>query len=117
MNAKERTELVRRHFEITRDIVWMEDLEPKLVAQDISKEEIDRYRNEWNYYAEIKHWEWWQESFREYPRERIEGEIMDVVDYADQAGIKERLEKQSYKEMLEKIARGAPHDNKKGVKR
>jgi|SRR5579884_223357 len=84
--ASVREHLVRRHFEAHRDLIWIEDLEPRFRERGVDGKELQLYREAWNERAEKRDWDWWQKEAAHIPSGRLEDEIMDITDRLDQLG-------------------------------
>lgn len=110
----ERQELIRREFELYRDIKWFEDLEPKAIKAGATKENLDDMRKSWNEHTEERDWSWWRDTSQHYSKERLQDSIMNAVDRLAQLGcLKWQREHSDYKEMLGAAARFPSNDNEK----
>lgn len=87
MTPEERRALIRRDFEIERDLAWAEHLEPKFRAAVVGGERLEEYRAAWNARAEARDWPWWQETLGRYSDERLQDAFMDTVERADALGL------------------------------
>jgi hypothetical protein len=117
--ASEREILVRRHFEAYRDLVWIEDLEPKFRKQGIEGDQLQAHREAWNEHAERRDWAWWQKETAHTSSGRLEDEIMDITERLDQLGCLRWLEdRHGYDRMIaEAAARLVAKDNDKEIER
>jgi hypothetical protein len=89
--ASERTKLVRSHFEATRDLTWVEVLEPKCKQEKLDESQTEARREAWNRHTEAADWAWWQEQATE-SNEKLGQDIKEMTER------KERIIE--YREML-----------------
>ena len=96
--------LVRRSFEVMRELVWREDLEPKCRAEGLDAGRIKSLHEAWHVFSEARDWEWWQEDAAKDSDAKL------------QAGVKEAMERmeglKTYSEMLVETASCRPANDK-----
>jgi hypothetical protein len=105
----DRDNLIRRHFEVMRELTWMEELEPRCRAEGMDSERIRDLRKAWNAFSEARDWEWWQKDSARQSSESL------------QAAIKEGIERMSalpeYRQALAEASRRPGNDKDKGIDR
>jgi hypothetical protein len=119
--ASRRAQLVRRNFEAYRDLVWIEDLEPKFRERGVEGKELQSFREAWNEHAEIRDWAWWQQDSANRPSGRLEDEIMDITDRLDQLGclrwLEERQNNNFDRALADSANRGNANDKEEEIER
>jgi hypothetical protein len=120
VRPEDRQALVRRHFEVMRDLTWWEDLQPKFKAYGVDAEEMKSFREAWNLHAEKKDWGWWQQEAARYSYEKIQDMLMDAVERADAVGTMQWRQEQEqaghseYKQMIADASkRSIPQDKER----
>lgn len=111
--------MVRRNFEAYRDLIWIEELEPKFRERGMDNKQVQLFREAWNEHTEIKDWPWWQQETANTSNERLDDEIMDITDRLDQLAALRWLQErsQNYRDtfdrtLAESARRASPSDDK-----
>ncbi len=91
-----RSQLVREHFEVHRDLEWAETFEPKFRELNPSPEAMHRYREAWDVFMEDRDWEHWrEEETRRTPNEELKAEIAWYKAEAKAIGMRRSAEHQT----------------------
>ena len=101
--------LIRRHFEVMRDLIWIEDLEPRCRAEGMEAERIQHLRAAWNAYSEARDWEWWREHAAKDFSERLQADIKEAAARIDAMT--------PYRQALTEALRRPADDKDKGIDR
>ena len=71
-----RSQLVRAHFELYRDLYWSQEMEPKLRELNSSPDAMRHYREAWDVFIEDRDWQHWREDeTRRCSNEELRAEI------------------------------------------
>jgi hypothetical protein len=71
-----RSQLVRAHFELYRDLYWSQEMEPKLRELNSSPDAMRHYRQAWDVFIEARDWQHWREDeTRRCSNEELRAEI------------------------------------------
>ena len=82
-----RDQLIRRHFEAMRDLIWAETLEPKFREYRVDAATMKTFREAWNHYAEKRDWAWWQNEAKSDSNDHLEDMLMDCFEKLDAIGM------------------------------
>src|SRR5262249_54399467 len=86
VKPEERLALIRREFELARDITWAQELEPKFRENGVSDEKLGGFREAWNQHTEKRDWDWGQDYSARHSDEQLENSVRKATAQAAALG-------------------------------
>jgi hypothetical protein len=84
-----RNEVIRAQFDAYSDLVWVEDLLPKLQRYGIEGEQLNNYREAWYRRTFARDWEWWQEESKKSSTQELRDDLADIARKLDALGVEQ----------------------------
>src|ERR1700722_20899364 len=115
-------ELVRAVFELHRDLVWVETLEPKFNDRGENATAMLGFRAAWNQHCEKRDWAWWQNEAKRFSTGDLDDMRMDITAKLESLGLRqwERNEGNkaaSTQEKLQQLLKGTLNQEEKPQER
>jgi hypothetical protein len=77
MHGMSRAQLVCEHFDAYSDLFWAQHLVPRFGCYHLGPDAMRDYREAWHAYIEMRDWQWWQDHVKNWPDEKLQGEIAE----------------------------------------
>src|ERR1700722_3357545 len=90
-------ELIRTVFELHREQVWVETLEPKFKERGVDAAAMAEFREAWNQHCDKKDWAWWQNEANRFSTKELDDMRMDITDKLDAIGIRHKAANEGQK--------------------
>jgi hypothetical protein len=82
--------LIRRIFEVERDILWAESVEREAKKLGLKPEAFEPLRPAFNRHMTSRDWAWWRETHKDCSAGQLADMLADAVERADAIGIKQK---------------------------
>jgi hypothetical protein len=84
-----RDELIRAVFELHREQLWVETLEPKFKERGVDAAAMTEFREAWNQHCEKQDWAWWQNEAKRFSTNELDDMRRDITDKLDAIGVRQ----------------------------
>jgi hypothetical protein len=114
-----RDHLIRKVFELRRDVTWWQKVEPQLKDLGMDSASIQGYRQAWNQDMEQKDWAQWQREAARFSNAVLDDMRVDCIERLDSLGTLQWLREKAHRErdQLQQVFTGTLDREKRSQER